>query len=196
MRMEWVAAPETPKNVVEYLWQQSIAGNLDHPEFFRLACETCAGLAHLHNHGIIHGDVKPANVLVDESGHPKVADFGMSLARHGVSADTMWPEGSIKGTPTYLAPEQWDGAPASVAGDLYSFGCTLYEMAVGAPPFAGADLAELRRRHSTQKAPTLPPDLPEELIAAVTACLDKDPQRRPESADELLELLAGVRPAA
>src|ERR687884_838467 len=150
-----------------------------------------AALRVAHRQGLVHRDIKPHNVLVDDEGRVKVTDFG--IARAGPSQ--MTEEGSIIGTAQYLSPEQAQGAPVTPASDLYSVGIVLYELLTGAVPFAGETPVELAMKHLS-KTPDPPShlraDVPRDLDLVVMRALGKNPSERYQSADEMDADLARV----
>jgi eukaryotic-like serine/threonine-protein kinase len=149
-----------------------------------------AGFA--HNHGVIHRDFKPHNVIVDEQGHAKVTDFG--IARAGASE--MTETGSIMGTAHYLSPEQAQGHAVTAASDLYSIGVMLYEMLAGRLPFEGDSAVAIALKHlSEQPLPisALRPDVHPALEAVVMAALAKDPAQRWQTADDFADGLEAAR---
>ena len=161
-----------------------------------VALGVASGLEAAHRRGVIHRDVKPANVLLAGSGDfgaVKVADFGVARV---VAEDTLTEENAVVGTVHYLSPEQAMGRPVGPASDLYSLGVVLYEMLAGRRPFeaegAQSPLA-VAMRHVTEE-PDPPsasnPEVPPALDALVMRLLAKDPERRPASAAVLAELLA------
>jgi serine/threonine-protein kinase len=137
------------------------------------------GLAFAHEHGLVHRDVKPQNVLLSREGEVKVTDFGIARSldvEHGVTQT-----GTVIGTGEYLAPEQASGEPVSPATDVYSLGVVLWELLTGDVPFAGDNFVAVALRHVNELPPSLTderPDVPPRLAAAVERALAKDPARR------------------
>src|SRR6201995_4942820 len=131
-----------------------------------------------HRHGVIHRDLKPHNVIVDDAGHVKVTDFG--IARAGAS--DMTETGSIMGTAQYLSPEQAQGHAVNVQSDLYSVGVVLYEMLTGHVPFDGDSAVTIALKHVSE-APVPPsrfnPRVSPELEQTVLWTLNKNPADRP-----------------
>ena len=145
-----------------------------------------------HRRGVIHRDLKPHNVIIDESDTAKVTDFG--IARAGAS--DMTETGSIMGTAQYLSPEQAQGHVVSAGSDLYSIGVVLYELLTGRVPFDAEAAVTIALKHVSE-APTPPsvinPAVPPDLERVVLWTLDKDPARRPADADHLIAALEEVR---
>src|ERR687891_1896767 len=119
-------------------------GRLPGPELARLGEEICAGLAHAHERGVIHRDIKPHNILLDENGHVKVTDFGIARALDTTQATRT---GSFLGTALYSSPEQLQGHKVTPKSDVYSLGATLYQAATGEPPFTGQTPLEIASQH-------------------------------------------------
>jgi serine/threonine-protein kinase len=160
------------------------SGPLSVPAVVRLAAQLAQALDALHDNGIVHRDVKPSNVLLDDRGDAILTDFG--LAR-GADSTQLTRDGQLVGSLAYLAPELIEGAPATPASDLYALGCLLYECAAGRPPFAGSD-AELGYAHLVEPPPP-PAGLSAELAAALLSALEKDPAARPTTATALARML-------
>jgi eukaryotic-like serine/threonine-protein kinase len=149
-----------------------------------------AGFA--HSHGVIHRDFKPHNVIVDQTGHAKVTDFG--IARAGASE--MTETGSIMGTAQYLSPEQAQGHAVTATSDIYSIGVMLYEMLAGRLPFEGDSAVAVALKHLSEPPAPISqwrPDVHPALEAVVMAALAKDPAQRWQSAQDLAAGLEAAR---
>ena len=145
-----------------------------------------------HRRGVIHRDLKPHNVIVDDADQAKVTDFG--IARAGAS--DMTETGSIMGTAQYLSPEQAQGHAVDAGSDLYSIGVVLYELITGRVPFDGETAVTIALKHVSE-APRPPheinPQVPPELEQVVMWVLNKDPSDRPATADEFITALESAR---
>ena len=141
-----------------------------------------------HKHGIVHRDIKPHNVLIDQDGRVRVTDFG--IARAGTSDITE--TGSVMGTAQYLSPEQAQGRPVDERADLYAIGIVLYELLTGQVPFdADSPVTVALKQVSEMPAPpaNLVPSIPPAIDAVVLHALEKDPDRRWQNADEFIAAL-------
>ena len=147
------------------------------------AADLATALGRAHHAGIIHGDVKPANIMITEEGEVKLSDFGIARFATQVSGS-----GRIMGTPAYLAPEQIMGEPHSTRSDLFSLGIVLYQMLTGVPPFDGSSVAAVCAQILTSD-PVKPsrrnPSLPSGLDHIVMRCLAKKAEDRYPSGDAL-----------
>jgi serine/threonine-protein kinase len=168
-------------------------GPLDPAEAALLAAQVAEALGAAHERGIVHRDVKPQNVLIDEAGEAKVADFGIALA---ASTSTTSGTNRVFGTASYMSPEQAMGERVGPASDLYSLGVVLYEMLTGVVPFEAEGALATAMKHVTDQ-PVPPrerdPSVPEAMEALVMGLLAKDPEDRCGSAIELAEDLRKAR---
>ena len=148
---------------------------LDPERTWSVLGQAASALSAAHAAGVVHRDVKPANLLVCPDGALKVTDFGIARAT-GASAVTTG--GNMLGTPHYISPEQVAGEPVTAASDFYALGAVAYECLTGRRLYDGEPMAVLLA-HREKEPPPLPPGVPAGLRDLVTAMLDKDPQRRP-----------------
>ena len=181
-----------PFIVMEYVSGDTLAdrGKVAPEAAVALALQACAGLQHAHDAGLIHRDVKPANLLVREDDVLKIADFGIARA---AEQTRLTQHGTVLGTAAYLSPEQTAGEEVTAAADIYSLGAVLYELLTGRPPYAFSSLPELAEKQSTgliTPVRDLEPAVPPGVEAAVMHALARDPSFRPASASELADELA------
>ncbi|MFI9307353.1 serine/threonine-protein kinase [Streptomyces triculaminicus] len=187
--------------VMELLGGRSLSqilttGPLPTQQALRWARQICAALQAAHTAGVIHRDIKPQNVMVDEStGTLKVVDFG--IAKSAAFSLNLTMTGEVIGTVNYMAPERAGNGPVDARSDLYSLGCVLYELLTGNPPFTEPDAAPLivlyRHLHQPPPAPRAThPELPEEADRLVLDLLAKDPGRRPADAATVCTRLAAL----
>ena len=168
----------------------------------RVGREAAEGLAAAHAAGLVHRDVKPANVWLERDAggafrRVRLLDFGLAKAVSDATAgaDDLTLPGAVMGTPAYMAPEQARGLPVDARADLFSLGCVLYQMATGRRPFAGPDpLAVLSALANDTPPPahTVNPDVPPALSALINRLLVKDPAGRPASARVVADELARI----
>ena len=168
-------------------------GGLRKKGIVRLAREICAGLAAVHEAGIVHGDLKPANVLLDRSGRVKLTDFGLARVAAG-------PAGQLGGTPAYMAPELFDrNMEPDARSDIYALGVMLYELVAGRLPLVGKNLDEFARLHREETP--VPPgrhvaEMDSGLQEVILRCLAKDPKDRFQDVASLQLALTAVEQGA
>jgi eukaryotic-like serine/threonine-protein kinase len=183
-----------PLIVMEYLEGGSVYERLRHGRVSREQAllwleQAASALDEAHAHGVVHRDVKPANLLLDREGNVHVSDFGIASA---TGADTLTTPGMVLGTAGYLSPEQACGEPATAASDRYALGVVAFELLTGRRPFAGDTPTTEAFAHlhaDVPSATSLDPALPSGVDAVFTSALAKDPSERPASARELVERL-------
>src|SRR5919197_5926038 len=153
-------------------------GRLPVARALEIAIQVARGLGFAHEHGLVHRDVKPQNVILNGDGRAKVTDFGIarSLDVQGVT-----PSGAALGTSHYIAPEQASGRPVDRMTDVYSLGVVLYELLTGEVPFPGESFVAVAMQHVSEPPPSLldvRPDVPVRVAHAVDRSLEKDPAER------------------
>lgn len=157
-----------------------------------IARQTAEGLGEAHRLGIIHRDLKPQNIMIDRDGNAKIMDFGIARSARGKG---LTDEGSIAGTPEYMAPEQVEGKKIDFRADIYSLGIIMFEMLTGKVPFEGETPLSVALKQKTER-PVDPRKLniqiPEEVSRIILKCLRKDPEERYQSPDQLLAELKAV----
>jgi serine/threonine-protein kinase len=158
-----------------------------------LGLEVGRALAFAHGQGLIHRDVKPQNVLLNDDGHAKVTDFGIARSLDGVGHTET---GTVLGTSHYIAPEQARGEQIDAQTDIYSFGVVLYELLTGELPYPGDNFLTVAMKHVNDPSPNVldrRPDTPLRLASLIERCMAKAPADRPASmADVVAELEACV----
>ena len=188
---------------MEYLEGHSLgeridAGTLSVDEAIDFGRHAADALAYAHRRGVVHRDLKAANVIVNDDGRLKIVDFGLAR-RYDASIDaattqaTLVPVGSVAGTPYAMAPEQVRGENADQRTDIWALGVLLYEMASRRKPFEGATTPELFSSILRDAPAALPAGVPVALRAVVERCLEKAPGRRYQDATEVLDALEAIR---
>ncbi|QFQ95222.1 serine/threonine protein kinase [Streptomyces phaeolivaceus] len=159
------------------------------PEVVEIAAQVAAALAYTHRQGIVHRDLKPANIMLLTDGTVKICDFGIArLGRDVTFTSRLTGTGIAMGTPHYMSPEQISGDEVDQRSDLYSFGCVLYEIVTGAPPFDLDDAwAVLMGHRDTEPTPPRShrAEIPAYLDRVILDLLAKEPDERPHDAGEL-----------
>lgn len=166
-------------------------GRLGLPKILELARQLARGLAAIHEKGLIHRDIKPVNIMVEnESGGTiRITDFGIART---IDDNNLTRTGLVAGTPMFMSPEQVKGSRLDKLTDMFSLGSVLYFLATGSPPFRGSNLYSIIRGvadHSPQPVSELNPDLPVWFDGIIRKLMDKEPEKRFQSAAELADLL-------
>ncbi len=157
-------------------------GTLPLPEAVRICTAVASGLDALHNEGLIHRDVKPANILLDDEGVPYIADFGLAKDR---DASILTKAGQALGSMDYMAPEQIRGEEVSAQSDVYALGCVMFECMSGKPPFADRQGMRILWAHLQEDPPdplSERDDVPPDVGWALKQALEKEPEGRPPTA--------------
>ena len=167
-------------------------GRLSPAQAVAVARQICAGLEEAHKLGVVHRDLKPQNIMLDEDGQARIMDFGIARSLTGKSITGA---GTFVGTPEYMSPEQVEGKDVDGCSDIYSLGVILYEMVTGRRPFDGETALAIAHKHKYE-APedprTADPQIPERLAQIILRCLEKDKARRYQAAEELRADLGAV----
>lgn len=191
-------------------------GRLMLPEALNIFKQTCDGLYHAHKKGVVHRDLKPSNLVLikqdDGSTLVKIVDFGIAklLPKDGKPRQSITQTGEIFGSPLYMSPEQCNGKSMDHRSDVYSLGCLMYESLAGTPPLMGDTFVNTVIKHINQTPPRFSetaPDakIPSQIEACIMKCLEKDPEKRYQSAAEVRQSLLdaaleagvkGLRPGA
>ncbi len=165
-------------------WQPGIEGAV------RLVRRVADGLAYAHARGIVHCDIKPANIFLGPRDKPKILDFGIARAAHGTALPDL--DGLVAGSPHYLAPEQLEGGNVDARADLWALGCVFYELLSGRRAFEGDSLEDVVgavRAGRVRPLADIDPALPPALVALVERMLARDPEARPASAADVATAL-------
>ncbi|PKU93666.1 serine-threonine protein kinase [Bifidobacterium thermophilum] len=171
--------------IMEYVPSKSLAdiyhekGAMDPTELLPILIQVARGLFVAHSHGVIHRDVKPANIMVSDDGEVKITDFGVS---YSTNQEQITQDGMVVGTAQYISPEQAQGKQATAQSDIYSLGVVAYEGLCGHRPFTGATPVDIAAAHVNEAVPPLPGTVDLQLRQFVMSMLAKDPRDRPKDA--------------
>jgi WD40 repeat protein len=175
---------ENPRTLADEIGK----GPMPPREAARIIAKVARGVHYSHQHGVLHRDIKPGNILIDANREPLLVDFG--VARMEDAAFRLTHTDLVCGTPSYMPPEQAAGGDFTTASDVYSLGAVLYEALTGVPPFRGKTVADIMRQLA-EKEPASPrslrPELDRDLSTVVLKCLEKNPARRYGSAEAFAE---------
>lgn len=169
------------------------AGQLSIGKTVAIIEQVCEGLVEAHKLGVVHRDLKPQNIMIDKSGNAHIMDFGIARS---LSAEGITDAGVVIGTPEYMSPEQVGGEDVDQRSDLYSLGIILYEMVIGRVPFHADSAFAVGMKHKSEKpqAPqTIDPQIYDSLNRMILRCLEKDKERRFQSAEEILSELKVIK---
>jgi predicted Ser/Thr protein kinase len=176
-------------------------GALTPDNLLNVVRQVARGLAEAHEHGVIHRDLKPENVMVTAKGVVKILDFGLARQLAATSDERLTRDGTVVGTPAYMAPEQFQGRDVDAAADVFTFGVMLYELASGTHPFEGSDSESTIARIQHHEPPDLSglqlsgldARLAARLDRVLRVCLQKDPRRRYRRTADLVADLDALR---
>jgi len=167
-------------------------------EALELVAVVADALAAAHAEGVVHRDVKPANIMIEKDGRVRLLDFGLARPE-GLDVERVTQTGEFVGTPAYMSPEQFDARGVDARSDLYSLGIVLFEMLTGQAPFGASSVMSMALKHLKEPAPAPSlsrPDLPPWVDRIVLKCMEKEPSRRFASASALAEELRRPRTGA
>ncbi|MDR6226878.1 protein kinase domain-containing protein [Desmospora profundinema] len=180
---------------MEYVEGQSLyecieqKGAFSPEESVSIVSQICDGLAHAHENGIIHRDIKPHNIMRLSNGRVKVTDFGISVL---LNNPAITQTGMVMGSVHYISPEQTTGDPVGYFSDVYSLGILLYELVTGTVPFDGENFVSISLKHLEEPLPDprkINPNIPERLCEIINQATEKDPSKRFQSVLEMKQAL-------
>jgi serine/threonine protein kinase len=175
-------------------------GQLDLEQALDIFIQVAKGLAYAHQHGVLHRDIKPDNIIIAEGQREvKIVDFGIAKVLDNTEAEhSLTQTGEIFGTPLYMSPDQGIGKRLDARSDLYSMGCVMFEALTAMPPFVGESAITTMLKHQAEKPPSLKEaslgkEFPRALEKAVNRLLAKNPDDRYQSAKELIDDLLAIK---
>ncbi|MCD4687141.1 MAG: protein kinase, partial [Anaerolineae bacterium] len=186
MVMEFINGP----TLKEQLFDQGAGANLPIAETVRIVRSSAEALAYAHQRSMIHRDVKPANLMLDEDGRLVLTDFGIAKIVTGAQFTA---SGGMVGTPAYMAPEQGLGEAGDERSDIYSLGVILYQLMTGKLPFDADTPLAIILKHVNEPLPdpqSIAPDIPDAINAIILKALEKDPTKRYQTAIKLAQDLS------
>ena len=195
---DWGKVNNTYYIAMEYVNGRTLAdilkqsGTLTPMQVCDVMSEVASALISAHQNSVIHRDIKPGNILVSTTGQVKVADFGIARALGAGVEQGLTQTGAVMGTATYFSPEQAQGASTDQRSDIYSLGVVMYEMLSGVPPFTGENAVAIAYKQVHERAMPLDQRLtsaPPEVAAIVAKCMEKSPDDRYSSAEEVRDEL-------
>jgi len=167
-------------------------GQMSAGQVISIALQVCEGMAEAHRLGVVHRDLKPQNIMVDEEGNARIMDFGIARS---VKGKGITGAGVMIGTPEYMSPEQVEGKESDQRSDIYSLGVILYEMVTGRVPFEGDTPFTIGVKHKSetpQNPKELNSQIPEDLSQLILRCMEKDKEKRYQSAGEVRSELENI----
>jgi serine/threonine-protein kinase len=172
-------------------------GPMGRVETFKIIEQVASALHYAHERGVVHRDVKPANVMVDDDGCAMVCDFGVAKGFGSAEAVSLTQSGGTMGTPTYMSPEQLYGQPLDGRADQYSLAILIFECLAGRPPFIADSMGEILRMHCLEPPPRLSefrPDLPLRVSQGLARAMSKKPDQRYANVLDFVVAIGGRRP--
>jgi serine/threonine protein kinase len=182
------------RSLVEQVQENGPMGRL---ETFKIIEQVASALHYAHERGVVHRDVKPANVMVDDDGCAMVCDFGVAKGFGAADSVSLTQSGGTMGTPTYMSPEQLYGQPLDGRADQYSLAILIFECLAGRPPFIADSMGEILRMHCLEPPPRLSefrPDLPLRVSQGLARAMSKKPDQRYANVLDFVVAIGGRRP--
>jgi serine/threonine protein kinase len=178
--------------------KKQIAAGVDQlaPRLQRIVTEIALALDHVHARGWVHRDIKPDNVLAAPDGQVKLIDLAIAARNSGFLGRLLGGKTTAQGSPSYMSPEQIRGEPLDARSDIYSFGCVLFELLAGRPPFTAANANDLLNKHVSATPPgieTLNRNATTSVSQFLRTVLAKKPSERPGSMKDVLQQIRSIR---